>query len=384
MSQALLRNDGLHPLPHDPTGDDSVEHEGVAVRERFRRLARRENSHRALPRVGERTNHQQRSVRQIIFPPRSVGCARVFLFQDDDFPIFGPVWHKWVRDFLICLRKSGLAETAIWKINCRADAVDPELFSEMRDAGMNFVYMGLESGTDEGLRTLNKLITVEQNVRAVEILKSINIAFDFGFMLLEPSTTFDSVFENVRFLRRIVGDGYAAAEFCRMIPYDGTPIKDQLAREGRLRGDVIGPDYAFLDPRLDTFYREINEALSITGWIHGIRALSPQLKFAWAEHAVIAQLFPQVEGLPAYRETLRNITRESNAVLFKVIEDVAQACMDARRPKVAHSTIEKTCHAFADTLYATRDAFILNNQELMLERQGKILRADRRQQAVAS
>ncbi|MBV8196823.1 MAG: B12-binding domain-containing radical SAM protein, partial [Candidatus Eremiobacteraeota bacterium] len=189
--------------------------------------------------------------------------VRLFLFQDDDFPIFGPVWHRWVREFLGCLRESGLADRVIWKINCRADAVDPELFAEMRDAGMFFVYMGLESGTDEGLRTLNKLITVEQNVHAVELLKKLDILFDFGFMLLEPSTTFDSIFENVRFLRRIVGDGYAPAEFCRMVPYDGTPIKDQLAREGRLRGDVVGPDYEFLDPRLETFYREINEALNI-------------------------------------------------------------------------------------------------------------------------
>ena len=35
-----------------------------------------------------------------------------------------------------------------------------------------------------------------------------------------------------------------------MVPYDGTPIKDQLAAQGRLRGNVCNPDYDFLDPRI--------------------------------------------------------------------------------------------------------------------------------------
>ena len=39
----------------------------------------------------------------------------------------------------------------------------------------------------------------------------------------------------LRFLRTIAGDGCVAAVFCRMLPYDGTPIKDELAAEGRLK-----------------------------------------------------------------------------------------------------------------------------------------------------
>jgi anaerobic magnesium-protoporphyrin IX monomethyl ester cyclase len=309
--------------------------------------------------------------------------VRIFLFQDDDFPIFGPVWHRWVREFLGCLWESGLAEKAIWKINCRADAVDPELFVEMRDAGLCSVYMGLESGTEDGLRTLNKLITVEQNVRAVDILKNLDIIFDFGFMMLDPSSTFDSIFENVRFLRRIAGDGYAAAEFCRMIPYDGTPIKDQLAREGRLRGDVVGPDYSFLDERLDTFYREINEALNITGWIHGIRALSPQLKFAWGEYALLARLFPGLAGLHSYRGDLTKITRESNAVLFEVVEDVARACMGTHRQRFQAASLEAKCKAFVSALYEARNAFILEHQDMMRVRLREVRTAPRLQHSIA-
>jgi anaerobic magnesium-protoporphyrin IX monomethyl ester cyclase len=128
---------------------------------------------------------------------------RIFLFQDDDFPLFGTVWRRWANEFVDELHRSGLPEKVIWKMNCRADAVDRELFIRMRDAGLYLVYMGLESGSEQGLETLHKQITVEQNLRAVEILKSIVLMFEYGFMLLDPSSTFESVRDNLKFLRTI-------------------------------------------------------------------------------------------------------------------------------------------------------------------------------------
>jgi hypothetical protein len=46
-----------------------------------------------------------------------------------------------------------------------------------------------------------------------------------------------------------------------MLPYGGTPIRDQLEKEGRLRGDLTRPDYVFLDDRLDAYYRKLHVAL---------------------------------------------------------------------------------------------------------------------------
>ncbi|SEC31297.1 Radical SAM superfamily enzyme YgiQ, UPF0313 family [Rhizobiales bacterium GAS188] len=288
--------------------------------------------------------------------------ATIFSFQDDDFPVFGRVWQRWTRELLAELYRNDLPGRSIWKINARADAVDSTLFAEMRDAGMYTVYMGLESGSDAGLVTLNKSITVEQNLKAVEILKDLGLIFDFGFMLLDPSSTFESILENVAFLRRIVGDGYMAAEFCRMIPYDGTPIKDQLAREGRLRGDVRNPDYDFLDPRLTDFYVVVNELLNMTGWIHGLRALSPQLKHAWNEVAIIERLYPTVSDLPSYREKLQNLTRASNAVLLDVVERLAHDFMANRKTIHSPDILREQCGRFAEELIATRNAFIRQSQ----------------------
>jgi anaerobic magnesium-protoporphyrin IX monomethyl ester cyclase len=290
----------------------------------------------------------------------------IFLFQDDDFPVFGVVWQRWAREFVAELHRNQLPGRVIWKINCRADAVDPSLFAEMRDAGLFMVYMGLESGSEQGLETLNKKINVEQNLRAVAILKELGIMFEFGFMLFDPSTTFESVADNLEFLRTIVGDGAAPATFCRMIPYDGTPIKDELERNGRLKGDICHPDYDFLDSRVDEFFHALNQMVHVSGWIHGIGALTVQLQYVKGEVAAMAALFPPLDGFDEYRETVRSITASANEVLFRVVEDVLGEYRDGRPHRWTSRRVKEACVNFQETLLTERNAFVARNQaELM-------------------
>jgi anaerobic magnesium-protoporphyrin IX monomethyl ester cyclase len=291
----------------------------------------------------------------------------VFLFQDDDFPIFGPKWRAWANDLVDRLHASGLSRKVIWKINCRADAVEPVLLARMRDAGLYMVYMGLESGDEQGLVTLNKEITVEQNLAAVRMLKALKIRFEFGFMLLDPSSTFASVRTNIAFLREIVGDGCAAATFCKMLPYDGTPIKEALEASGRLKGDVCTPDYDFLDARLDDFYAALARIVDVTGWVHGPRALTLQLGWAHTEVAVIRALFPRLPGTDAYDETLRGLTAESNARLFEVVEDLADRYESGRGAEPDAGDLQEYCSDVLQRVLHARNAFIGRHQAALLQ-----------------
>jgi hypothetical protein len=236
----------------------------------------------------------------------------------------------------------------------------------MRAAGLYFVYMGLESGTEEGLKTLHKEITVEQNLRAVEILKKLNLAFQFGFMLFEPSSTFASIRENLEFLRRVAGDGSVAVAFCRMIPYDGTPIKEELVRTGRLTGDVCHPGYDFLDPRLDRFYHALTQVVDLRGWVHGYGSLSPKINVAWSEIAVLERLFPPLADLSEYKEALRELTRDTNAILFRILEDTANEFSDGISSPWTKEMLDAESNRFLDRLLALRDGFMLRHQEELL------------------
>jgi radical SAM superfamily enzyme YgiQ (UPF0313 family) len=322
--------------------------------------------YRAAPGKIVRTRKPAEVVREMRLLHEQRG-ATVFLFQDDDFPLFGTVWRRWAREFVDELHRNGLPGKVIWKINCRADAVDRELFIAMRDAGLYLVYMGLESGSEQGLETLHKQITVEQNIAAVKLLKSIGLTFEYGFMLLDPSSTFETVRDNLNFLRIILDDGCLPVTFCRMVPYDGTPIKDELVRTGRLRGGVCDPDYDFLDPRLEEFYKGLTSVVNVNGWIHGLKAVTSQLDWAWHEVTVMERLGPALPGMGKYKKKLRELTKASNHLLLRVVEDLSYVYSDGKENPWDAAEVETFRQRVLDDLVTARDEFVYRHQTALLK-----------------
>jgi radical SAM superfamily enzyme YgiQ (UPF0313 family) len=288
--------------------------------------------------------------------------VRVFLFQDDDFPLWAGAGRRWATELADRLHDSGLADRTIWKISCRAEYVEANLFSMLRDAGLFLVYMGIESGVDAGLEVLHKQMTVEQNLAGVQNLKQLGILFGYGFMLFDPSSSFESVRENIKFLRQIVGDGSAAATFSRMLPYGGTPIRDQLQQEGRLRGDLTHPDYVFLDLRLNDYHRLLSQ--TVRPWIHG-EGVSYQLNYAWDELETVCRLVPGVEGIEAYRDALRSLTRESNERLFRLVEESSIAFEAGDRSVLNAGAVRAYCEANVARLVELRNLFVAENIYLL-------------------
>ena len=141
-----------------------------------------------------------------------------------------------------------------FKISCRSDEVHYDTMARLVEAGLTHVYMGVENGDDQGLLNMSKRMKASTHFESAEILRSLDLSFDFGFMLLEPYSTLEIVRNNIVFLDRYVGDGWTVAGFCRTLPYAGTPLKAQLEAEGRMLGTPFEPDYTFLDPKLDLFY----------------------------------------------------------------------------------------------------------------------------------
>ncbi len=186
----------------------------------------------------------------MLFRERNV-C--VFLFQDDDFAARTSGQRDWLTAFLSGLRMAGLADHIHWKISCRVDDLCPAVLDTMLDHGLIAVYLGVESGSEQGLRTLNKHTTVSRNLSAIELLKSRNVALGIGFMLFDPASTVETVQENLDFLQTTGKDGYFAINFCKCLPYAGTAVEAELRAAGRLRGTEARPDYDFLDPRLDAY-----------------------------------------------------------------------------------------------------------------------------------
>jgi radical SAM superfamily enzyme YgiQ (UPF0313 family) len=178
----------------------------------------------------------------------------IFLFQDDDFLAGGKNAKNWAAEIADLVAQAGFAGEIAFKISCRSDEVHEDIMERLIAGGLTHVYMGVESGDEEGLLNMSKRLKPEAHLRAGRILKQFGLSFDFGFMLVDPYSTFRSIRQNIDFLEAFIGDGWTVAPFCRMLPYAGTPIKRKLEAEGRLLGTQFEPDYKFLDPKLDLFY----------------------------------------------------------------------------------------------------------------------------------
>ena len=180
--------------------------------------------------------------------------VRIILFQDDDFLAGGPVARTWAKQLAAEFQRRGLQQRMRFKIACRSDEIREDLLEPLIDAGLCHVYLGVESGDPDDLAALNKRLTPGVHLRAGDILRRLDVSFDFGFMLLEPWSTLATARNNLQFLRRFTDDGWTVAGFCRTLPYVGTPIERRLRDEGRLSGAALDAEYRFLDPSVDLLW----------------------------------------------------------------------------------------------------------------------------------
>ena len=126
------------------------------------------------------------------------------------------------------------------------------------------------------------------------------------------------------------------------------------------------PLLRFLDPKLGEFCYDLGQVLKVTGWMHGLDSVSQTLNVASSEFAVMERLFPHVSDIDDYRATLKEITRSSNALLFAVIEDMADFHKHGRPHEWSAAPLRQRCQDFVATFLAERDAFVSRNQDAFL------------------
>ncbi len=244
----------------------------------------------------------------------------VFLFQDDDFPLKTTGGNDWTKTFCNELERKGLKEKILWKINCRPDEIDEDLFAIMIMHGLFLVFIGIEDGTDEGLLRMHKRLTVAETLRGVEILNKLGIGFDYGFMLFQPETDYLSLRKNLKFLDSLC-NGVAPVELLKLLPYFDTSVEKELRDQGRIKGRPGHYDYDFLTESLNDYYQTVSECFAYWLWdAEGLTNLSKWARNIFAVYDRFGPVRPEVESLKAkFRDTLT----ESNRYILGSLSDLA-------------------------------------------------------------
>lgn len=187
---------------------------------------------------------------------------RKFYFTDPNF--FGPGKQGQERALQLAAM---LKERKIrFGIEARVNDIHQNTIAALVDAGLEDLLIGLESGGDESLKRLNKMTTVEQNERALSILRANGIEPNVGFIMFEPDSTLADIRTNFEFLKRnaLLKNIFITANvlYHPQIILQGTRAYRDLQQEGRLtlKGGIYEGMTSFRVP-------EVARLAEITGQI---------------------------------------------------------------------------------------------------------------------
>lgn len=115
-----------------------------------------------------------------------------------------------------------------WSCRACVDSLDRDLLRTMADAGCRKVYLGIETPSQERLRTMSKRLDTSRTREVVRDAMDVGIRPLGFFMLGVPGETRDSVRETLRYSLSL---GLDYAQFMRTIAKPGTDLHDAVVRE---------------------------------------------------------------------------------------------------------------------------------------------------------
>ncbi len=146
----------------------------------------------------------------------------IFLFND-----------RLTYDTLELIKKRDLPKRLRWRALTRVNLVDEKLIKNVKEAGCFALEMGIEAGSNEVLKRINKQITTEQTEHAVRIIKKAGIAVDANYIFGHPHETVESIKDTINLATKLNTDTIAIGI---MTPYPGTKIYEMAHRgEGGYR-----------------------------------------------------------------------------------------------------------------------------------------------------
>jgi radical SAM superfamily enzyme YgiQ (UPF0313 family) len=118
----------------------------------------------------------------------------------DELPLFNKDWSK---KFVSALNSNSLKIS--WTCACRASFIsdtDLELLKLLKRFGLTRISFGLESGSNDMLKRMNKGLTVEQSERALKITRKAGIKATGTFMIGYPGETPDTIKKTADFCKK--------------------------------------------------------------------------------------------------------------------------------------------------------------------------------------
>lgn len=192
---------------------------------------------------------------------------RCFNFTDASIEDYGQVGKENLRQ----LCKSLIEYPVKFSFRCyiRADSFrdiesDISLLLDMKKAGFNNIFIGIESANDQDLKIFNKRATVEDNYNITNIMRKVGVDPKFGFIMIYPYSTKESLRNNYKFLSTQKTANITHYTNTMEIYYN-SPMYWKIKRENQLLDSYCYIDklceYKIVDPFVKQAINFLNESI---------------------------------------------------------------------------------------------------------------------------
>lgn len=156
------------------------------------------------------------------------GPSRTINFWDDTFT--GD--KRFIAELMPALRKfDGLTFSCI----TRLDVIDPEILAQLKGAGCNLILFGIESGSDEILKRIDKKMTRETIRKKTAMVHAAGIPWLGFFIMGYPGETREDILATLAFMKEV---NPSFAEINIFNPLPGTRVWSELEAQGAVHGDL--------------------------------------------------------------------------------------------------------------------------------------------------
>lgn len=189
---------------------------------------------------------------------------KTFSFIDENF--IGPGQLGKNRAINICNEIIRRELNIEYFLECRPDGLDEEVCNALSKSGCKLVFLGLESGSNEVLKELNRsTCNKDVNKNAVDLLTKYKIEISPGYIMVTPNITLSQLKESMEFFRYVINKRFISNIInmrittlitSELIITDNTKVYRYLKSNGRLND---GNTYYCQDEQVEKLRRYIKQ-----------------------------------------------------------------------------------------------------------------------------
>jgi len=111
-----------------------------------------------------------------------------------------------------------------YRVTTRANLINPEKITLLKNTGCDWISLGIESGDDNILNYARKGMTTEDNLVAVNLAGEVGINVKGFFIIGLPGETEKTARKTINFAHTLKDYGLTSADFYALCAFPGTPV----------------------------------------------------------------------------------------------------------------------------------------------------------------